>query len=165
MSDDLTAVTRAFSEFDGRHVAPLRRLADGDLSATARGAVLAAIAGPDQIAATWIIKHWAENGAFLPGDAAQVFAALPRLNAPDAILHVLQMVQMFPEEAVPALPTIRVHLKHRRVLVRTWALDAFVRCGPRAEAEKLLNSALKDASAAVRARARQLQAAGYRAGA
>ncbi len=161
MAEDVTAVKAAFSEFDGRRVAPIRALADADLSAAARVAVLAAVAGPDQIAATWIAKRWAERGALRSAEALEILAALPEMTEPDAILHTLQMVQVFPEEATPALPEFRKHVTHRRALVRTWALDAAVRCAPMAEAKALLSAGLTSPSAAMRARARQLQAAGY----
>lgn len=152
----MSRVGTAFSAFDGRVVAPLRDLA-AEVSERERGEVLAAIAGPDQVAATWVVKHWADKGRLTADEAGFVFSALDRITAADAVLHVLQMVQHFPAEARAALPRFRVHLAHKRVLVRVWSLDAVARCADRAEARALVEQALSDVSAAMRARGRALQ--------
>lgn len=146
MAEDLTDQLAAF---DGKHVAPLRALARGDVPS---GDFLAYLSGPHEVAASWVLKARAEKGGLDEAIARSVFEALPQLSEPDAILHALQMVQFAPV-ADPAL--IRPFLTAKRTLHRVWALDALSRVAP-VEAAPIIEAALDDPSAAMRARARAL---------
>ncbi len=139
----------ALYAFDGKRVAGLKALVKADI---ADADLLALLPGLHEIAATWVLKARLEAG--LLGEVAQksVYVHLPKLNAPDAILHLLQMVQHAPYAAVE---DVRPFLAHKRALVRVWALDALARLAPD-EAVPLIEAALDDPSAAMRARARAL---------
>ena len=135
---------KVLASFDGRHVAPLRTLLDAPLAE-----VMAEVPGPYEVAATWVLKAKAERGEI----AAGVFAKLPDLTQPDAVLHVLQMVQYASNERVPDLEP---YLVHKKLLVRVWAIDALARTDPVAAAPHL-EAALRNPSAAMRARAKALR--------
>ena len=135
--------------FDGKHVAPLRALARSDLPSRD---LLPFLPGPHEVAASWVLKARAEGDGLDEATARSVFATLPKLSQPDAILHALQMVQFAP---VADPDTIRPFLDVKRTLHRVWALDAFSRVAPD-EAAPLITAALDDPSAAMRARARAL---------
>ncbi|MBO6676139.1 MAG: hypothetical protein JJ908_13785 [Rhizobiales bacterium] len=144
-----TDALAALYAFDGKRVAGLKALVKADI---ADADLLALLPGSHEIAATWVLKARLEAG--LLGDAAQrqVFEPLPQLTEPDAILHLLQMVQLAP---FASADDVRPFLTHKRTLVRVWALDALARLAPD-EAAPLIEAALDDPSAAMRARARAL---------
>ncbi|MFN3170161.1 MAG: hypothetical protein ACE37E_05665 [Hyphomicrobiales bacterium] len=139
----------ALYAFDGKRVGGLKALIDAD---AADADLLALLPGPHEIAASWVLKARLEAG--LLGEAAQnsIYECLPNLSEPDAILHLLQMVQHAPHAEADV---IRPFLTHKRTLVRVWALDALARVAPN-EAAPLIKVALDDPSAAMRARARAL---------
>lgn len=143
----------ALYAFDGKRVGGLKALVDTDV---ADADLLALLPGPHEIAASWVLKARLEAG--LLGETVQnsVYACLPKLSEPDAILHLLQMVRHAPYAPADA---IRRYLTHRRTLVRVWALDAPARIAPD-EAAPLVEAALDDLSAAMRARARALMSRG-----
>lgn len=146
MKSDALAARYAF---DGKRVGGLKALVDADV---ADADLLALLPGPHEIAASWVLKARLEAG--LLGETVQnsVYACLPKLSEPDAVLHLLQMVRHAPHAEADA---IRPHLTHKRTLVRVWALDALARIAPD-EAAPLIEAALDDPSAAMRARARAL---------
>lgn len=135
--------------FDGKHVADLRALARTNVSDKI---FLDEMPGPNELAASWVLKARAEIGTLSDHSKLSLFDSLPKLSEPDAVLHMLQIVQH--ASAAPA-ETIRPFLNHRRTLVRVWALDALARVAP-GEAAPLIKAALEDTSAAMRARARAL---------
>lgn len=139
----------ALYAFDGKRVGGLKTLVNADVP---DADLLALLPGPHEIAATWVLKARLDAG--LLGEAAQkaIFAHLRHLTEPDAILHLLQMVQHAPFASVD---DVRPFLTHKRTLVRVWALDALARLAPD-EAAPLIEAALDDPSAAMRARARAL---------
>lgn len=143
----------ALYAFDGKRVAGLRALVSSNMPDSA---FLAELPGAHEIAASWVLKARAEAGGLSEEAKASLYDCLPDLTEPDAILHLLQMVQY----ASPARPTsaemIRPFLTHKRTLLRVWALDAMARVAP-ADAAPLVEAALQDESAAMRARARALQ--------
>jgi HEAT repeat protein len=145
----MTEPLAALYAFDGKRVAGLKPLVRADVP---DAELLAELPGPHEIAASWVLKARLEAG--LLGDAAQkaIFAHLPKLTEPDAILHLLQMVQHAPFASVD---DVRPLLAHKRTLVRVWALDALGHLAPD-EAAPLIEAALDDPSAAMRARARAL---------
>lgn len=143
----------ALYAFDGKRVGGLKALVEADV---ADADLLALLPGPYEIAASWVLKARLDAG--LLGETVQnnVYACLPKLSEPDAILHLLQMVRHAPYASVD---TIRPYLTHKRTLVRVWALDALARVAPD-EAAPLIEAALDDPSAAMRARARALMSRG-----
>lgn len=146
MKSDMLAALYAF---DGKRVGGLKALVKADV---ADADLLALLPGPHEIAASWVLKARLEAG--LLGQAARngIYECLPKLSEPDAILHLLQMVQHAPHAEADV---IRPFLTHKRTLVRVWALDALARVAPD-EAAPLIEAALDDPSAAMRARARAL---------
>ena len=135
--------------FDGKPVAPLRTLARSNVPSRD---LLRFLPGPHEVAASWVLKARVEGNGLDETIARSVFETLPKLTQPDAILHALQMVQFAPV----ADPTvIRPFLAVKRTLHRVWALDALSRVAPD-EAVPLIEAALEDPSAAMRARARAL---------
>lgn len=140
----------ALYAFDGKRVAGLRTLARSNVQDCA---LLAELPGEHEVGASWVLKARAEAGVLSDEVQRDLFAALPGLTAPDAILHLLQMVQHAPFASAEA---IRPFLTNKRTLLRVWALDAMVRIAPE-EAAHLVDAALSDESAAMRARARALQ--------
>lgn len=140
----------ALYAFDGKRVAGLRTLARSN---EPDAALIAELPGEHEVGASWVLKARAEAGV-LSDEAKQSFSAsLADLTEPDAILHVLQMVQYAP---FASADVIRPFLAHKRTLLRVWALDAMVRVAPQ-EAAPLVQAALNDESAAMRARARVLE--------
>ncbi|MDJ1016790.1 MAG: hypothetical protein QNJ35_09785 [Paracoccaceae bacterium] len=149
---------RALSDFDGKHVAPLKRVAVQVRSED----VCAFITGPEEIGATWVLKAIAEDGRASEKDIELAFEALSELSESDAILHVLQIAQFAPNAARAHQASIRALLIHKKTLVRVWALDAMVRAAPGSdEARRLVEEALKGPQASLRARARALKALVY----
>jgi hypothetical protein len=139
----------ALYAFDGKRVVGLKALVRADVP---DADLLAELPGPHEIAATWVLKARLENGLLSDAVQKRVFQHLPKLTEPDAILHLLQMVQHAPFATVD---DVRLFLTHKRTLVRVWALDALARLAPD-EAAPLVEAALDDPSAAMRARARAL---------
>lgn len=140
----------ALYAFDGKRVAGLRSLAR---SSVPDDALLAELPGENEVGASWVLKARAEADVLSEATGPALFPRLPQLTQPDAILHLLQMVQHV-SGASPDV--IRPFLKSNRTLLRVWALDALTRVAAD-EAAPLVAAALEDTSAAMRARARALQ--------
>lgn len=146
----------ALHAFDGKRVAGLRSLVHSNVT---DAALLAELPGSHEIAASWVLKARGEEGLLGEDTKDRLFDCLPELSEPDAILHLLQMVQHArpaPEAAGALAAAIGPFLTHKRTLLRVWALDAMARVAPD-EAAPLIEAALHDDSAAMRARARALQ--------
>lgn len=143
----------ALYAFDGKRVAGLRALVSSNMPDSA---FLAELPGAHEIAASWVLKARAEAGLLSEDAEGSLYDCLQDLTEPDAILHLLQMVQHAPPAGHTSVETIRPFLTNKRTLLRVWALDAMTRVAP-AEASHLVEAALHDESAAMRARARALQ--------
>ena len=143
------------SAFDGKHVAPLRTLADAAKLEQQRE-LAGEVSGPHETAATWILKSLAETGRLDPAVAASVIEELDALESWEAILHVLQMVHYTSADVKVDLKTLRGLMAHEKTLVCVWALDAFAKVGPPEEAKPLVQNALDAKQASMRARARKL---------
>lgn len=148
-------VNEALGAFDGRHVASLKRLVAEGLSESEVRAVLAALPGPHEVSATWVLKALAEADRLSVDAAGKAFGVLGQLTDGDAILHALQMVQHLPGPAGVARKQIETLLDHKKLLVQVWALDAMVRIDP-AGGRPLVLEALDAPRASMRARARAL---------
>lgn len=148
----------ALEEFDGTRVEPLLRAvpeAKGNL-----GALVCYCADPRlAVGATWLVKHLAEAGEDV--DFHGVFQTLGAQDHWAAQLHILQIVQYRPELALAATVQVRALLDAKKVLVRVWALDAFVRIADldadlRKEGKARVTEAMGATSASLRARAKNL---------
>lgn len=150
----------ALIRFDGRHVASLRLLVDRGIAPDGVDSLVDAMPGPHEIGASWMLKALAEGEGLLRADLVRVFATLPALTEPDAILHVLQMVQFDPEAARDVREAMVPLAGHSRLLVTVWAFDAYCRTafgpGSDADREARIRQGLRNRSKAMQARARAL---------
>lgn len=154
-------VQAALDAFDGRHVAPLKDCVAEPLDGNALETLIGAVTGSDQVGASWMLKAMAETGRLEPDAMAQVLESLPELTEPDAILHVLQMVQHAPASLAKTLrPALAPLHRHPRGLVRVWAFDAYCRGAEtgaeREDVRERIRAGLTDRFAAMRARSRAL---------
>ncbi|MBO6602405.1 MAG: hypothetical protein JJ938_15505 [Roseicyclus sp.] len=153
-------IQRALTAFDGRRVAPLKDAVGLPLTPEAETAILDALAGPDQVGATWMVKALAEAGRLSEAQLAEAFANFPKLTEPDAILHLLQSVQYAPGAAKPYLPDFVRLAGSDKLFLRVWTFDAYCRVaalnGPMADVTARIEQGLTDRSKAMQARARAL---------
>ena len=163
---DLDAATAAF---DGKHTAPLEAFAERQApTAAVIRALTAAAGGPDQkqqSAATWLLKHYGENGlTFSPRQTAALFALLHQVTHWEAKLHLLQIFPglTVPEGEAPALFTLLTGPAYRgdaNKLVRAWTYNALAELAAQHPAQQtevraLLDRGADDKAASVRARLR-----------
>jgi hypothetical protein len=150
-------IQKALDRFDGRDPAPLRLLLSESLSPTAETTLLAAIPGPDEVAATWLIKALVERGQFSTGHIALAFEAFPTLQTPDAALHLLQCAQYAPDAAPILRPHLTPYYGHSKILLRVWAFDAYCRGAPPDEdLFERIKQGLQQREASMRARSKAL---------
>ncbi len=165
-------VAERLREFDGRSVEPFRDVA-AMLPATPETlAVLVDVAGEReealQIGATWVLKHLLEQGCQPPDDlGAAVVALLRSTRAPDAQLHLLQVL---PRVEVPAASRRSLQSSLARLIgspktfVRAWAYNGYAVLGAASPAARRRALALYDRvesgeAASVRARIRHARKA------
>lgn len=123
-----------------------------------------------QDGATWLLKHHLERESPLDKERAkEVLQTLPKLTSWVAKLHVLQSLQWMP------IPTrykkkletfLRACLQEKNKFVRAWAYSGFyelARQHPeyRLEAQQLCEQAANNEAPSVRARIRNILAAGF----
>lgn len=154
-------ITSALAAFDGRHVAPLRACVSGRVGPDGLATLLAALPGPDERGASWMLKALAESGRLPPAHMPAFLAKLPLLEDADAILHVLQSAQHAPADIARALrPALVPFYGHGRQLLRVWAFDAYCRGADMpaeaADIAERIGLGLGDRSKAMQARARAL---------
>ncbi len=159
-----------FHEFDGKSVEPFEAAAAlWSPDASSMNELVALAAGSDvrvQVGATWVLKRWIETGVGDPQPIAAVIVDLiPEEMAPDATLHLLQMLQHL------ELPTDRENAlfracstltEHPKKFVRAWAYDGLGRVAIqnrkfRARVTKLFDDAEENQPASVLARIRNLR--------
>ena len=152
----------ALSEFDGKHVARLRAVVDAFDPAQAERLMRVCENGVarETVAASWVIKAVGERGNADAFDWPRLFRVLETAPDWECALHLLQSVQHVADGPTDA--QIRPWLDHTRLLVRVWALDAFVRLALhddalRDEARARIATAQADGPASLRARARALE--------
>ena len=166
-------IAETLRSYDGKRVAPFRAVADAMRGAPETAVpLLLDLAASDeaalQVGATWVVKHLAERGDPPDGEwAAQTVDLLERMDAPLAILHVLQTL---PHMEIPAgrqqalRRVLKRLIRSRRVFVRAWAYNglgvlAAADSELRDEVEVLFGAAEATESAAVRVRIRHARAA------
>lgn len=151
-------------DFDGRDPKPLEEIAktldDDDLES-----VVDAITDDDlriQVGSTWILKRWIETGGTLsPHVAGQLVDSLATVRAPEAQLHLLQVLPRLAldPERVDAIFARAIDLTgSEHTFVRAWAYNALAFAATldptrRDEVEAQLDAAAND-KASVRARIR-----------
>ncbi|MEJ6390292.1 hypothetical protein [Gymnodinialimonas ulvae] len=150
-------ILRALADFDGTHTEPLRALLAEDLSPEAEDALLAALPGPDEVAATWLIKALAGKGRIGQGRIAQAFEAFGELSQPDAALHLMQSAQYAPDAASLLRPHLSPYYGSSGILLRAWAFDAYCRgAAPEEDLSERIRQGLRSRHAAIRARSKAL---------
>ncbi len=170
-------IASKLGEFDGRDVGPLRELAEHVAQADDPWRELIACARRRatelQVGATWVIKALLESGTPPPPRlAGRLVVLLGRVDAPDAMLHLLQCL---PFVEIPASREDELYrlldtcTSHEHKFVRAWAyngLGLLAEQNPklRAAVEKRLARALPSEAASVKARIRHAQKALARAG-
>lgn len=140
-----------FRAWDGKTTAALRQVAD-DLKPADYEALLAACRDQNVLtarAASWVLKTSYERGAAIPYPAD----LLARDLHWEVAVHLLQSIRHVDVDIPPKM--VEPFLSHNKTVVRAWALDAYVRLGG-TDADTLLEKALDDPAASVRARARNL---------
>ncbi len=169
-----------FTEFDGRSVEPFRRVAEllpqtsaslvqlvrwlsqlepADAASKAETPVAA------EVGATWVVKHFLEQGVATDQQTARMLCGLlDRLVAQDAVLHVLQCLpflnlELPPGQARALSESLHRHRLHKSAFVRAWSYNglALLAIGTptdRAQVMQLLKQASTGESAAVKARIR-----------
>ena len=164
-------IAETLRSYDGKRVAPFRAVADAVRDAPETAQLLDFAASDEaalQVGATWVVKHLAERGDPPDGEwAAQTVDLLQRMDAPLAILHVLQTLPHMEITAGRQQALLRVLkrlIRSRRVFVRAWAYNglgvlAAADPGLRDEVEVLFEAAAATESAAVRVRIRHARAA------
>ena len=140
-----------FQDWDGKTTTSLKAVADQLLPADYDD-LLAACRSSDKTtarAASWVLKAAYEKGA----DIAYPSDLLSRDLHWEVALHLLQSVQYVTADVPPVM--VAPYLTHKKVVVRAWALDAYVRLGG-PDTANLLRMAANDPAASIRARARNL---------
>ena len=166
-------IARTLRSYDGKRVAPFRSVAEAVRDMPGQGMPqLLDLAASDepalQVGATWVIKHLAERGSAPAGrQAAQAIDLLERVQAPDAVLHLLQTLPYMeiPVDRQAGLcRTLERLTGSKRAFVRAWAyngLGVLAAANPdlRGEVEALFDAAAERETAAVCARIRHARAA------
>ena len=165
-------IARMLLSYDGKQVAPFRAVAEAvqEMPGQAIPQLLDLAAGEEpalQVGATWVIKHLAERGeAPTGGLAARAIDLLGLLQAPDAVLHLLQTL---PYMEIPADRTVALRRRlgrltgSRHAFVRAWAYNGFgvLAAGNPTlltEVEERFEAATERETAAVKARIRHARA-------
>ncbi len=165
-------IAAALRKYDGKRVAPFRAVAEAVCGASGSAVPqLLDLAADDeaalQVGATWVVKSLAERGEAPSGEsAARVIDLLDRVEAPDAVLHLLQTL---PYIAIPAdrteplRRTLKRLIRSRRAFIRAWAYNglgvmATADPGLRGEVEALFATAEGRESASVKVRIRRARA-------
>ncbi len=150
-------IAAALAAFDGKHTAPLKAALADDLSPDAEAALIAAVPGPDEVAATWVVKALVEKNRLGQHHLATLFDRLPQITEPDAALHLLQCAQHAPDAARILRPHLVAFYGHTKILLRVWAFDAYCRGADGSEdLSERIRQGLADRSAAMRARSKAL---------
>lgn len=124
-----------------------------------------------QVGTTWLLKRYLDEYGHLPPDVVDdVYASLPTAGHWETKLHVLQSIPNLPipsghKSRVEAF--LRACLGDEKKFVRAWAYGGFYELARqypeyRPEAEKLLENALREEPASVKARIRRVTKRGFR---
>lgn len=115
--------------------------------------------------ATWLIKHYLENGGSLTTyQIDQLLSSTPTMSDWMAQLHLCQSIKyldLTKDEAVILIPWLDIMMCHQRPFLRAWALDALCYIARHHSAflhnaSVALATAKTDTAASVKARARNI---------
>ncbi|MEX3017741.1 hypothetical protein [Gymnodinialimonas hymeniacidonis] len=150
-------IAAALEAFDGTHVDPLRAVLAEPWSPEAEDALLAAIPGPEEVAATWLVKALVEKAQLGTGQVARAFERFSAVTEPDAALHLLQCAQFAPDAAPILRPHLTPYYGHSKILLRVWAFDAYCRGAPPEEdLTERIKQGVRMRHASMRARSKAL---------
>ncbi|MEO1225871.1 MAG: hypothetical protein AAFX92_16760 [Pseudomonadota bacterium] len=165
----IAVIDEAIAAFDGTGVEPLREVAG---KAEASPAVIDHLINVGfgneqnpQIAATWLLKHYLDQGFALTDAQNRAIAdSLNRLTDWQAQLHLAQSfgrLRCTDEQAAKVVEVLKAWFQSDRKFLRAWACDALWQLGKHHEGVRdtafaTLLAAEADPAASVRARARNL---------
>lgn len=165
----LAAIDQAIAAFDGTHVEPLRAAAEAAEASPAVMDHLIDVGFGDeqnpQIAATWLLKHYLDQGlALTDAQNGTIAGGLSRLTDWQAQLHLAQSFRRLrctDEQAAKVIEVLKAWFQSDRKFLRAWACDALWQLGKQHESVRdtafaTLLAAEADPAASVRARARKL---------
>ena len=161
------------SRFDGKSLVELKSIKAARDSSSELLADLVEITGDDdknmQIGATWLLRAYLEEGARLSAEQiGRLVLRLPTLHDGFSRLHICQsmrQIEVSARHAEAFAVFFRECLLSKNTFLRAWAPDGFCRLAARhprydAEVRVLIEKALADPAASVRARARKILAEG-----
>ena len=135
------------------------------------GGVIGVLESTDhQRGATWLLKAWLESGNTLVDDrAGAVYRSLHTLKHWEAKLHVLQAIpymRIATEHTARVEAFLRETLTDSHAFVRAWSYNGFYELARghseyRRETEVMLDTAMKNESASVKARIRSIMKKGF----
>lgn len=137
-----------------------------DISASTLPILIDLIQAPQhQVAASWLLKHYLEEGGALKPDQVLVlYESLLQLEKWQARLHILQIMQYMPmpqQVKMPLVHFLRLQLGDSNKFIRAWAYNGFfLLANSFPEYQKEVNEcfelALKDEAPSVKARIKQI---------
>ncbi len=127
-----SAWRRCLAEYDGRDTAPLRRAASllepDPATVTALCELASESSAHVQDAATWVLKHFADDvHRYAARESTQIVKLLDRVTSWGATLHVVQLIPALTITAARKDATLRALLTcvdHDKPFVRAWAYHA-----------------------------------------
>ena len=166
------ALARGLASWDGRSRADIEALYQRAHADPGLAPALCRLLddGAQTVGATWLLKRALEAGAIEPGEVERsILGALGRLQAPEAALHVLQILDRLyiaPARKTAVRRFVFACFESPNKFVSAWAysgLHALASAFPayRAEALEIMEMGLRDGPASTRARIRQLQKRGF----
>lgn len=123
-----------------------------------------------QVAATWLLKHWIDNGnLFSTKQSAQICRLLPALQSWEGKLHLLQCfahLKISSDNLKKVEHFVRDCLQHKNKFVRAWAYNGFYELAKQYphfqdEAKQFFDLAMEDEAPSVKARIRAILKAGF----
>jgi len=156
-------------KFNGKHTAPLNKIAQQILHRKGSVSELITCAQSDDIkiqsAATWLLKNLNEQGhLFSEVQTVDLINVLSNLNHWDAKLHVLQIL---PSLTIPSRQfdllqrNLKDNIRSENKLLRAWSYNGLAvladqHSSLRTEVNGILSGAQNDQAASVRSRIRQI---------
>ncbi len=125
---------------------------------------------PLQKGATWLLKkHLETDGTLESKDVKRIYELLPKLEHWETKLHILQCIPFMPianSEKKNVELFLRNCLVDGKKLVRAWAYNGFYELSVQhqayqAETKQILETAMKDEAASVKARIRNITKKGF----
>ncbi|MDJ0757668.1 MAG: hypothetical protein QNJ45_29305 [Ardenticatenaceae bacterium] len=165
------SLQQALTEWDDKSAADMRTVYSRHLDDDSfTAALIEHIAHePWQKGATWLLKrHLEEGNKLTPQEIEAVYHLMPQLVHWETRLHILQCIPFMPIAAAEAeivYVFLQESLRDKVKFVRAWAYGGFFELAAQhpvyaAEAQQLLDKALTEEAASVKARIRQIMRKG-----